>query len=119
MKLIQAQRWEAQEKIIEDRSVLDKSISLIEEKTTVSKHLDSKIIHLDTEKSQYTEQQIEIDKELNKKSESVTKISAELESLRNELDKNEALSSSLEIEKNAQRSELNSLLSKLTFLKSS
>ena len=117
MKLIQAQRWEAQEKIIEDRSVLDKSISLIEEKTTVSKHLDSKIIHLDTEKSQYSEEQIEIDKELNKKSESVTKISAELESLRNELDKNESLSSSLEIEKNAQRSELNSLLSKLTFFK--
>ena len=32
---VQAQRWEAQDKILENRSVLDKSISLIEEKSTV------------------------------------------------------------------------------------
>ena len=112
---VQAQRWEAQDKILENRSVLDKSISLIEEKSTVLKHLEKKIKNLKAEELKFSKDQLTIDKSVQKQSEIVEKLSTEIDNLNTQLKSNHNMSSSLEIEINNQKSKLVSLQGNKTF----
>ena len=115
VKTIQSSRWKAQERIADERSVLDRSISSIEEKTTVINHLSSKIKILEKDQEKYSIEQEKIDNNTKKQLEKVNKIKSEIDIAQKQHSDNEKDYSNLQMELHTKKSDLSSLKSQLNF----
>ena len=115
VKSMQAARWEAQEKIVSDRSILDRSTSSIDEKTTVIKHLNVKIKNLENDQEKFSYEQKNIDDEISLQTKEVDKIKSEIDANQKKHAKNETEFSSLRMDLHTKKSELSSLESRLSF----
>ena len=115
VKTIQSLRWEAQEKIVDERSILDRSISSIEEKTTVINHLRSKIKILEKDQEKYSIDQKKIDNNTEQQLEKVRKIKSEIDIFQKQYSNNEKEYSNLQMELHTKKSNLTSLKSQLSF----
>ena len=116
IKSLETSRWDAQEKIVGDRSNLDRAISSIDEKTTVIAHLNNKKNNLEKDQRDFSLDQKKIDDKTEKCDKNVTSIKKDLNSNLKELEKSQSEHSQLSMNIYSQQSELQSLKSKLTFI---
>ena len=116
IKSLETSRWDAQEKIVGDRSNLDRAISSIDEKTTVIAHLNNKKTNLEKDQRDFSLDQKKIDDKTEKCDKNVVAIKRDLDSNLKELENSQSEHSQLSMNIYSQQSELQSLKSKLTFI---
>lgn len=116
IKSLEASRWDAQEKIVGDRSNLDRAISSIEEKTTVISHLNNKKKNLEKDQKVFSLDQKKIDSRTEKCDSVVNGIKQQLNTSSKDLKESQAEHSHLKMNIHSQQSELQSLKSQLIFM---
>ena len=116
IKSLEASRWDAQEKIVGDRSNLDRAISSIDEKTTVMSHLNNKKKNLEKDQKDFSLDQKKIDSRTEKCESVVNGIKQQLNTNSKDLNESQAEHSHLKMNIHSQQSELQSLKSQLTFM---
>ncbi len=116
IKSLEASRWDAQEKIVGDRSNLDRAISSIDEKTTVISHLNNKKKNLEKDQKDFSLDQKKIDGRTEKCDSVVNGIKQQLNTNSKDLKDSQAEHSHLKMNIHSQQSELHSLKSQLTFM---
>ena len=116
IKSLEASRWDAQEKIVGDRSNLDRAISSIDEKTTVISHLNNKKTNLQKDQKDFSLDQKKIDDKTEKCNSVVNGIKQQLNSNSNDLEESQSRHSHLKMNIHSQQSELQSLKSQFTFM---
>jgi len=116
IKSLEKARWDAQEKIVGERSSLDRATSSIEEKTTVIKHLNRKRDSFENDQNNFSLDQKKIDTQTEKCISSVEKIKQEIIANQKNIDSSEADHSHLKMKIHSQQTELQSLKSQLIFI---
>lgn len=116
IKSLEASRWDAQEKIVGDRSNLDRAISSIDEKTTVIGHLNNKKKNLEKDQEDFSLDQKKIDNRTEECESVVNGIKQQLNTNSKDLNESQAEHSHLKMNIHSQQSELQSLKSQLTFM---
>ena len=116
IKSLEKSRWDAQEKIVGDRSSHDRVISSIEEKTTVVQHLNNKRANLASDQKNLSLDQKKIDQDVEKCKLKVEKIKEEIGVNQKNIDKAEVGYSELKMNIYTQQAELQSLKSQLVFV---
>ena len=66
IKSLEKSRWDSQERIVDERSNLDRAISSIDEKTTVIKHINDKKTILEKDQEDFSLDQKKIDSQADK-----------------------------------------------------
>ena len=116
IKSLEASRWDAQEKIVGDRSNLDRAISSIDEKTIVISHLNNKKKNLEKDQKDFSLDQKKIDSRTEKCDSVVNRVKQQLNTNSKDLEESHAEYSHLKMNIHTQESELQSLKSQLTFM---
>ena len=115
IKGLEKSRWDSQEKIVGERSNLDRAISSIDERTTVIKHLNSKKTILENDQKDFSLDQKKIDSQAEKCSIKVVEIKQEIVENQKKLETGEGDYAHLKMEIHTQQTELQSLKSQLIF----
>ena len=115
IKGLEKSRWDSQEKIVGERSNLDRAISSIDERTTVIKHLNSKKTILENDQKDFSLDQKKIDSQAEKCSIKVEDIKQEIVENQKKLETGEGDYAHLKMEIHTQQTELQSLKSQLIF----
>ena len=115
IKGLEKSRWDSQEKIVGERSNLDRAISSIDERTTVIKHLNSKKTILENDQKDFSLDQKKIDSQAEKCSIKVEEIKQEIVENQKKLETGEGDYAHLKMEIHTQQTELQSLKSQLIF----
>ena len=110
MEAIQNNRWEAQQKFSNDRSLLDKAQSLIEEKNKVIDRLITKVRNVELEHNERSTEEKYLNKKMLEQEKIVNKADTKLSNARISL-------SDFSEELNRLTMDIHSKKSKLTFLK--
>ena len=115
IKGLEKSRWDSQEKIVGERSNLDRAISSIDERTTVIKHLNNKKTILENDQKDFSLDQKKIDSQAEKCSIKVEEIKQEIVENQKKLETGEGDYAHLKMEIHTQQTELQSLKSQLIF----
>ena len=115
IKSLEKSRWDAREEIMGERSSLDRSMSYIDVKSTVLKHLNVKRENFESDQTNLTLDQKKIDSEVDSCNSKVEKIKQEIESNQKSLEKKETEFSRFEMRIHSQKTERQSLRSQLSF----
>ena len=115
IKTLEKSRWDSQERIVGERSNLDRAISSIDEKTTVIKHINDKKTVLEKNQQDFLLDQKKIDSQADKSNLKVEDIKQEIVENQKKLDKSEGDFGRLKMEIHSQKTELQSLKSQLIF----
>ena len=105
----QADRWEAQRKIADDHSLLDRTLSLVKEKNNTITLMNEKIAKIEISQKDQSKQQKDLDKKKTVLKKSTEKIHATLNQLREVLRTEQEKESALSIEIHRGKSKLESL----------
>ena len=115
IKTLEKSRWDSQERIVGERSNLDRAISSIDEKTTVIKHINDKKTVLEKNQQDFLLDQKKIDSQADKSNLKAEDIKQEIVENQKKLDKSEGDFGRLKMEIHTQKTELQSLKSQLIF----
>ena len=115
IKTLEKSRWDSQERIVGERSNLDRAISSIDEKTTVIKHINDKKTVLEKNQQDFLLDQKKIDSQADKSNLKVEDIKQEIVENQKKLDKSEGDFGRLKMEIHTQKTDLQSLKSQLIF----
>jgi len=111
----QTERWEAQQKIADDQSLLDRTLSLVKEKNNTITQLNEKIIKIEISQKDQSKEQKDLDKKKMVLKKSTEKIHATLNQVRELLRTEQKKESALSIEIHRGKSKLESLESQTYF----
>ena len=111
----QNERWEAQQKIADDQSLLDRTLSLVKEKNNTITQLSEKIIKIEISQKDQSKEQKDLDKKKMVLNSSTEKIHATLNQVRELLRTEQKKESELSIEIHRGKSKLESLESQTYF----
>ena len=111
----QNSRWEAQRKMTDDRSLLDRTESLIKEKIDGLSRLESRISEIEREKENQREAQKEIEDSKIELKDSIRKTQSKLAKVNTFLSKNQEERSDLSMLIHSGKSKVESLVDKLAF----
>ena len=115
IKTLEKSRWDSQERIVGERSNLDRAISSIDEKTTVIKHINDKKTVLEKNQQDFLLDQKKIDSQADKSNLKAEDIKQEIVENQKKLDKSEGDFGRLKMEIHTQKTDLQSLKSQLIF----
>ena len=115
IKSLEKSRWDSQERIVDERSNLDRAISSIDEKTTVIKHINDKKTILEKDQEDFSLDQKKIDSQADKCNLKVEDVKQEIAENQKKLEKSEGDYARLKMEIHKQETELQSLKSQLIF----
>ena len=115
IKALEKSRWNSQERIVGERSNLDRAISSIDEKTTVIKHINDKKTILEKDQEDFSLDQKKIDSQAEKCNLKVEDIKQEIVENQKKLEKSESDYDRLKMEIHVEETELQSLKSQLIF----
>ena len=115
IKTLEKSRWDSQERIVDERSNLDRAISSIDEKTTVIKHINDKKTILEKDQEDFSLDQKKIDRQADKCHLKVEDVKQEIAENQKKLEKSEGDYAQLKMEIHTQETELQSLKSQLIF----
>ena len=115
IKTLEKSRWDSQERIVDERSNLDRAISSIDEKTTVIKHINDKKTILEKDQEDFSLDQKKIDGQADKCHLKVEDVKQEIAENQKKLEKSEGDYAQLKMEIHKQETELQSLKSQLIF----
>ena len=115
IKTLEKSRWDSQERIVDERSNLDRAISSIDEKTTVIKHINDKKTILEKDQEDFSLDQKKIDGQADKCHLKVEDVKQEIAENQKKLEKSEGDYARLKMEIHTQETELQSLKSQLIF----
>ena len=115
IKALEKLRWNSQERIVGERSNLDRAISSIDEKTIVIKHINDKKTILEKDQEDFSLDQKKIDSQAEKCNLKVEYIKQEIVENQKKLEKSEGNYDRLKMEIHSEETELQSLKSQLIF----
>ena len=115
IKTLEKSRWDSQERIVDERSNLDRAISSIDEKTIVIKHINDKKTILEKDQEDFSLDQKKIDSQADKCHLKVEDVKQEIAENQKKLEKSEGDYAQLKMEIHKQETELQSLKSQLIF----
>ena len=115
IKALEKSRWNSQERIVGERSNLDRAISSIDEKTTVIKHINDKKTILEKDQEDFSLDQKKNDSQAEKCNLKVEDIKQEIDENQKKLEKSESDYDRLKMEIHVEETELQSLKSQLIF----
>ena len=115
IKTLEKSRWDSQERIVDERSNLDRAISSIDEKTIVIKHINDKKTILEKDQEDFSLDQKKIDGQADKCHLKVEDVKQEIAKNQKKLEKSEGDYAQLKMEIHTQETELQSLKSQLIF----
>lgn len=115
IKALEKSRWNSQERIVGERSNLDRAISSIDEKTIVIKHINDKKTILEKDQEDFSLDQKKIDSQAEKCNLKVEDIKQEIVENQKKLEKSEGDYDRLKMEIHVEETELQSLKSQLIF----
>ena len=115
IKTLEKSRWNSQERIVGERSNLDRAISSIDEKTTVIKHINDKKTILEKDQEDFSLDQKKIDRQAEKCNLKVVDIKQEIVENQKKLENSEGNYDRLKMEIYSEETELQSLKSQLIF----
>ena len=115
IKTLEKSRWDSQERIVDERSNLDRAISSIDEKTIVIKHINDKKTILEKDQEDFSLDQKKIDGQADKCHLKVEDVKQEIAENQKKLEKSEGDYAQLKMEIHTQETELQSLKSQLIF----
>ena len=115
IKTLEKSRWDSQERIVDERSNLDRAISSIDEKTIVIKHINDKKTILEKDQEDFSLDQKKIDRQADKCHLKVEDVKQEIAENQKKLEKSEGDYAQLKMEIHTQETELQSLKSQLIF----
>ena len=111
----QTDRWEAQRKMADDHSLLDRTLSLVKEKNNTITQLNEKITKIEISQKDQSKEQKDLDKKKTVLKKSTEKIHATLNQVREVLRTEQEKESALSIEIHRGKSKLESLESQAYF----
>ena len=111
----QTDRWEAQRKMADDHSLLDRTLSLVKEKNNTITQLNEKITKIEISQKDQSKEQKDLDKKKTVLEKSTEKIHATLNQVREVLRTEQEKESALSIEIHRGKSKLESLESQAYF----
>ena len=115
IKSLEKSRWDSQERIVDERSNLDRAISSIHEKTIVIKHINDKKTTLEKDQEDFSLDQKKNDSQAEKCNLKVEDIKQEIVENQKKLEKSEGNYDRLKMEIHVEETELQSLKSQLIF----
>ncbi len=111
----QTDRWDAQRKMADDRSILDRTVSLVKEKNNTVSRLKEKIAHIDANQANQEKEQKELETKKTHLKKSTDKIQSQLNLSRELLKTNEEKESELAMDIHRNKSKLESHQSQVSF----
>ncbi|MBC8345075.1 MAG: chromosome segregation protein SMC [Candidatus Marinimicrobia bacterium] len=111
----QSDRWEAQRKLADDRSLLDRTLSLVKEKNNTISRLNDKISKIEISQKDQSKEQKELESRKTHLKKTVEKVQLKLNKARELLKANQEKESALIMEIHGGKSKLESLQSQADF----
>ena len=115
LDISQTNRWDAQRKMTDDQSLLDRTLSLIEEKRNTNAEMEDKIQEIQSNQERHAEEQKDIETKKMRLEKSSASIQSELAKIRKTLNVNREKHSDLSMAIQSGNSKLESLQSRVEF----
>ena len=115
LDISQTNRWDAQRKMTDDQSLLDRTLSLIEEKRNTNAEMEDKIQEIQSNQERHAEEQKDIETKKMHLEKSSASIQSELDKIRKTLNVNREKHSDLSMAIQSGNSKLESLQSRVEF----
>jgi len=111
----QTNRWNAQRKMADERSLLDRTLSLIEEKSNTLARLEGKIKEIESNQKSQSGEQKDLESKKHQLDKTTANVQTKLSEIRESLSANQGKRSSLTMEIHSGKSRLESLRSQVGF----
>ena len=115
LDISQTNRWDAQRRMTDDQSLLDRTLSLIEEKRNTNAEMEDKIQEIQSNQERHAEEQKDIETKKLQLEKSSARTQSQLDKTRKTLNVNREKRSDLSMEIQSGKSKLQSLQSRLEF----
>ena len=115
LDISQTNRWDAQRRMTDDQSLLDRTLSLIEEKRNTNAEMEDKIQEIQSNQERHAEEQNDIETKKLQLEKSSARTQSQLDKTRKTLNVNREKRSNLSMAIQSGKSKLQSLQSRLEF----